>query len=134
MISPDDKNALVALRIEQAEKCISDVEFCMAEGKLELAINRIYYGMFYAMLALGLLKDYKSSKHHQMIGWFNKNFVHTGIFPKDFSRLVKDAFDARIISDYDISEPIALVDLEALLLNMNLFISTIKTWIEANPA
>jgi uncharacterized protein (UPF0332 family) len=98
-----------------------------------MASNRIYYGMFYAMLALGLLRDYKSSKHQQMIGWFNKNFVHTGIFPKHFTRLVKDAFDARVESDYEVSEPISIADLDARLADMKIFISTIKAWIEANP-
>ena len=82
--------------------------------------------MFYAMLALGQLRDYKSSKHQQMIGWFNKNFVHTGIFPKHFTRLVKDAFDARVESDYEVPEPIASADLEARLADMKIFISTIK--------
>jgi len=134
MINPSDKIALVSLRIEQAEKCISDTEYAMADGRLAMASNRIYYGMFYAMLALGLLQDYKSSKHQQMIGWFNKNFVHTGIFPKHFTHLVKDAFDARIESDYEVSEPIATADLEARLADMKLFIGSIKNWIEANPA
>jgi uncharacterized protein (UPF0332 family) len=133
MISPSDKKDLVRLRIDQAEKCISDTEYAMADERLAMASNRIYYGMFYAMLALGLLRDYKSSKHQQMIGWFNKNFVHTGIFPKHFTRLVKDAFDARVESDYEVSEPISIADLDARLADMKIFISTIKAWIEANP-
>ena len=134
MISPSDKKDLVMVRIEQAEKCISDTEYAMADGRLAMASNRLYYGMFYAMVALGLLRDYKSSKHQQMIGWFNKNFVHTGIFPKHFTRLVKDAFDARVESDYEVSEPITTATLEARLADMKTFISTIKAWLEANPA
>ena len=133
MISPSDKKDLVMVRIEQAEKCISDTEYAMADGRLAMASNRLYYGMFYAMVALGLLRDYKSSKHQQMIGWFNKNFVHTGIFPKHFTRLVKDAFDARVESDYEVSEPITTATLEARLADMKTFISTIKAWLEANP-
>ncbi len=68
MISSEDKNALIILRLEQAERCISDAEFNMADGRFEVSANRIYYGMFYAILALGLLCDYKSSKHQQIIG------------------------------------------------------------------
>jgi hypothetical protein len=130
MISPQDKNALIAWRIEQAEKCISDAEYNLADGRVAVATNRVYYGMLYAMFALGLLRDYKSSKHQQMIGWFNKNFVHTGIFPVHFTRLVKDAFDARTESDYAVSEPISDEAIQALLADMKL----IKAWIEANPA
>ncbi len=97
---------------------------------MEIAANRIYYGMFYALLALGLLKDFETSKHQQMIGWFNKYFVFTGIFPKHFTRLIKDAFDARTNSDYKVNETPAASQIEASLADMKLFISTIKTYLD----
>ncbi|MFN0013810.1 MAG: HEPN domain-containing protein [Saprospiraceae bacterium] len=134
MISSEQRHHLISLRIQQAEQAVQRVESCLENNHLELATNRIYYGMYYAMLALGLLREFETSKHMQMIGWFNKHFVHTGIFPKHFTRLVKDAFDARTDADYKINEVLAPTDLEAMLTDMKLFISTIKAWIEANPA
>lgn len=129
-MSPADKNELTLLRLFQAERCISDAEFNMADGRFAVAINRVYYGMFYAILALGVLCDYKSSKHQQIIGWFNKNFVHTGIFPVHFTRLVKDAFDARMDADYGVDFEGFEVDLKTRLTDMKLFIYTIKDYLE----
>ncbi|MDX2135141.1 MAG: HEPN domain-containing protein [Saprospiraceae bacterium] len=121
------------MRLQQAEECISDVEHCLATERLAMATNRIYYGMFYAMLALGTMRQFETSKHMQMIGWFNKNFVHTGIFPSHFGRMVKKTFEVRTGSDYNINEVPTADDLETLLADMKIFISTIKAWIEANP-
>ena len=122
------------MRIEQAEQAIQRVEACLANNQPELAANRIYYGMFYAMLALAMLRGFETSKHQQIQGWFNKNFVHTGIFPNQFSKIVKDAFVARTDADYKLNATPALADLESMLADMKTFISTIKAWIEAHPA
>ena len=122
------------MRLQQAEECISDAEYCIKNSRLVLATNRIYYGMFYAMLALGVLKQFETSKHRQLIGWFNKHFVHSGILPSHFGRMVKKAFEARTGSDYQIDEVPTAATLELMLTDMKLFISTIKAWIEANPA
>jgi uncharacterized protein (UPF0332 family) len=130
MMTPEQRSNLVLQRIQQAEKTVEQVEFCLANDQLEIAANRIYYGMFYAMLALGLLKDFETSKHQQMIGWFNKNFVFTGIFPKQFTRLIKDAFDARTNSDYKVNETPTVPQIEAMLADMKIFIASIKDYLE----
>ncbi len=134
MITSEQRNLLISLRLQQAEECIADVELSMANSRYRNAANRIYYGMFYAMLALGLLRQFETSKHQQMIGWFNKNFIHTGIFSKQFSQLVNRAFDTRTNADYKTSQLPEAAELEAMFADMKLFISTIKAWLEANPA
>ncbi|MCU0348967.1 MAG: HEPN domain-containing protein [Saprospiraceae bacterium] len=133
-MTPAERNHLVSLRMEQAVATIAEAEQCIAQELLPAATNRIYYGMFYAMLALGILKGFETSKHQQMIGWFNKQFVHTGIFPKQFGRMAKDAFEVRMDSDYKVKLTPTPEQLEALLADMKLFIRTIKTWVENNPA
>jgi len=95
-----------------------------------MAINRIYYGVFYALLALALLNNFKTSKHMQLIGWFNKNFIYTGIFPNHFGKIVKKTYDMRANSDYDIVETVPDADFETQFAEMKRFIATIKAYIE----
>lgn len=46
--------------------------------------------------------EFKSYKHHsQVIGNFNKDFVQTGIFPKEISKKISKAQAIRHLSDYD---------------------------------
>lgn len=40
-------------------------------------------------------------KHKDTIGYFNKNYVHTGIFPEDIGRSISKAEKVRHASDYD---------------------------------
>lgn len=90
--------------------------------------------MFYAVLALGLFHQFETSKHMQLMGWFNKNYIRTGIFPSEIGSYLKTAFETRTNSDYKVARTPTTADLEALLADMKTFISTIKAWLEANPA
>ena len=66
-----------------------------------VANNRAYYAIFRAISACLALEN-KAFKHHsQVIGNFNKDFVHTGIFPAHIGRKVSQAEKARLSSDYD---------------------------------
>ncbi len=71
----EDRNALISYRIEKAKEAIEDVQFLLENDKLNLAINIIYYGLFHILTALTLKYKFKTSKHLQLVGWFNKNFV-----------------------------------------------------------
>jgi len=86
-MSPDEAiTALIKYRIEQANRAIEDA-CCLktGNGSPRSIINRAYYAMFYAVLAL-LLREGKSySKHSGVIGAFDTGFVRTGLLPKELS-------------------------------------------------
>ena len=56
--------------------------------------------MFYAVQALLVLKESAFSKHGQVKGFFNKEFIKTGVFPKDFGKLFNTVFEYRQKFDY----------------------------------
>jgi uncharacterized protein (UPF0332 family) len=56
--------------------------------------------MFYAVLALVTVRSHSTSKHAGVIGFFDKEFVKTGIFPKELSKNFHLAFDQRQVQDY----------------------------------
>ena len=65
----DEKNALIEHRIARAVNTIEEVSFLIKNKKFLLAVNRIYYGMFYILSAFFLKYDFSTSKHQQLIGW-----------------------------------------------------------------
>src|SRR3989339_713540 len=93
---------LINYRIEQAKAAISDVTILIEKNLLTLAINRIYYGMFHMLLALALKRGFKTSKHNQLIGWFNKEYIKTGIIDTKFGKIVNKGFEDRTDGDYGI--------------------------------
>jgi len=56
--------------------------------------------MFYAVQALLVLDEKAFSKHGQVKGYFNKGFIKSGIFPKEFGKLFNTVFEYRQKFDY----------------------------------
>jgi len=64
-MSIDEKKKLLARhRLQQAAESLQEAQYLFAgEKSLRSVVNRIYYGMFYAVLALLIYEPYASSKH-----------------------------------------------------------------------
>ncbi len=77
-ISNDDKNSLIAYRLKQSNESLKIAKVLIELPNYPTALNRIYYAIFYCSLAVALKYDFKTSKHAQLIGWFNKNFIASG--------------------------------------------------------
>jgi uncharacterized protein (UPF0332 family) len=101
-------NELIQGRLEQARICIEDARLLATTGRGGLsAVNRAYYAMFYAALALLQRIGKASSKHSGVIGIFDREFVKTGIFPKKYSMDFHEAFELRQATDYKSLQPIS---------------------------
>jgi len=98
---PSDKDILIKYRIDRAEETIEEIELAIENDKLHLAANRIYYSVFYVVSALALKKEFKTSKHSQLLSWFNIEIVKTGLIDKNFGKFYLDAFEMRQEGDYD---------------------------------
>jgi uncharacterized protein (UPF0332 family) len=68
MINDKDRDTLIHYRIQQAKETIELAEFLKDSGKFSIAINRIYYGMYYAVTALAL--KYKVDEKNQTGNYF----------------------------------------------------------------
>ena len=98
--------------------------------RLRAAVNRIYYGMFYSLLALGLAYEFETSKHQQLLGWFNKDFIHKGLIDSKFGKIINKAANRRTKGDYE-----SFVDFEKQIIiemfsEMKEFISEIELFLE----
>ena len=132
IIEENDRNNLIKYRLEQADETISDVELLIENNRFRSAINRIYYGMFYSLLALGLANHFETSKHAQLIGWFNKNFIHLGLIDSKFGKIVNKAFNRRTKGDYDIFVEFEEEIVYEMFVEMKEFISEINSFISNN--
>lgn len=98
-----DKQTLFTYRLKQAEETLFDAEK-MAQTNISprSVINRAYYSMFYAILALFLNTNInlKTSKHSGVISIFDKEFVHSGKIDKYYSKILHKMFELRQESDY----------------------------------
>lgn len=99
---------LIKHRLEQAQEALDDAKYLIdGERSPQSIVNRSYYAMFYAALALLQKISKAPSKHSGVISLFDKEFVMMGIFEKALSKDLHKAFELRQSIDYKIIKPIS---------------------------
>ena len=102
----EHKKTLIAYRLDRANEAIEAASLLLQNNLLTSAINRIYYSMFYAVQALLLVNDVSFSKHSQVKGFFNREYIKTEILPKKFGKTYNKVFEFRQKFDYiDLAVP-----------------------------
>jgi uncharacterized protein (UPF0332 family) len=106
-MKPEETEVLISYRLEQAQTALDDAKYLL-EGQRspQGIINRSYYAMFYAAIALLQKIGKIPSKHAGFISLFDTEFVKKGIFPKELSRDFHRAFELRQVSDYRTTKPL----------------------------
>ncbi|MCX5832094.1 MAG: HEPN domain-containing protein [Deltaproteobacteria bacterium] len=126
----EKKKSLAEHRLIQAAESLEEARYLIEGGKsLRSVANRIYYGMFYAVLALLIYEPFSSSKHTGVIAYFNKNFVKQGIIPEALGRCLNKAFDLRQRGDYREYFELTKDQVEPLLDVAEEFITAIRTYL-----
>ena len=97
----EKQKELARYRVQQAEESLDEARFLLTGGKsARSVINRAYYAMFYAVLALLVYEEFSSSKHSGVLGYFNRRFIKGGVFDKSLGLWLGKAFELRQRGDY----------------------------------
>ena len=125
----DRKKDLCLYRLEKAEKCLSSAKALVQLEDYCSAVNRSYYSIFHGIRGLLALDGVDFSKHSGVIAYFQKNYVKSGIFEKEYSKILTEAFEIRSESDYDDYYIIAKEDAEIQIQNSQFFINGIMEYV-----
>lgn len=98
------------------------------------AASKAYYAIFQAARAVLATIEIDSRKHSGVISLFNLRFVKTGIFPKEFRKIIVSAQDLRLASDYDDFYVVSRKDAEQSLKNAITFIAGIEKYLSSEYA
>ena len=133
-MSTDEKKKLLALhRLHQATESLEEAQYLFAGSKsLRSVTNRLYYGMFYAVLALLIYQPYAYSKHSGVLAYFNKRFVKGGLFSKTMGRALNNAFELRQEGDYREYFELSKDQVEPLLDEAANFVAAVRTYLGKN--
>ena len=91
--------------------------------------NRSYYAVFSAMRAVLALDGFDSKKHSGIIAEFRKNYLKTGLLPRELSPMIDGLVEARQGSDYDDFYIISKDEVEEQLENSKKFIAEIEKFL-----
>ena len=126
----EELRALLDYRLQQAEDSVREAKLLLQESmSLRSVMNRLYYAMFYAVLALLQSKEMGTSKHIGAISLFDKEFIKTGIFARELSMTLHQAFELRQKGDYMEHTEIKKEDVEEMLPKAVDFVHQIKSYL-----
>ncbi len=100
--APAYSKELIQYRMERARETLSTAQLLRDQNADTASIiNRAYYAMFYAALAILATIGEETSKHSGVLALFDKHFVKTGVLPKEMGKFLHTAFDTRQTGDYE---------------------------------
>lgn len=126
----EETRQAIYLRLGQARETLEEADALREHGLWRGVVNRSYYAMFYAVLALGVSRQVILSKHSQAIAFFDKEYIKTGIFPRELSRSLHLGFDQRQVNDYGDIWAVSQEDAEAIFSEARTFVETVNAYVK----
>jgi uncharacterized protein (UPF0332 family) len=124
-----DTAALIAHQLRKADDSILQADALYTIKQYFGCVNRAYYAIFYAALAILLTKELGSSKHAGVLSLFDREFVKTNDVDKKWSKIFHDAFGLRATGDYaklvDVTDQQAIKTIE----HAKEFVSWARQWL-----
>ena len=125
------KQALSQYRLSKAEECYIAAKCLLDDGLYTDSANRSYYAIFHAVRALLALDGVDFKKHSGVISYFQQHYIKTGIFDRELSDIVRDAFSIRQNSDYEDFFVISRADVNQQLKNARKFLDTVTQYLSS---
>ncbi|AUD02251.1 HEPN domain-containing protein [Spirosoma pollinicola] len=122
----DEKQALIAYRLECADEMMGDARSLVTEKRWKSAVNRLYYAVFQAVSALMIQESIRIKSHSGAKAMLELHFIKTGRIEKKWGKFYIDLSDNREESDYGAFVSFVEEDVLPLLPQTQEFIDVIK--------
>ncbi|MBI5407801.1 MAG: HEPN domain-containing protein [Nitrospirae bacterium] len=99
-LSVEEKIDLSRYRMEKAKKMLHDASTLFHDGSYESSVNRSYYAILSASKALLILRGIDPETHEGVKTMLSKEFIKTGLLPKEFGETFRSLQSRRADSDY----------------------------------
>ena len=86
---------LCCYRLQKAKKCLDSARVLEQSEDFYGAANRSYYAIFHSIRSIFALEGVDFSKHSGVMAYFQKSYVKTGVFGKEYSQILTEAFEIR---------------------------------------
>ncbi len=96
-----EKETYIQYRLSRAWDTFDDAKILASKGKWNSTINRLYYAVYYAAMALLLKNDLKPTTHNGTKSNFTEHFIKNQTIDKKFGKLYSQLFTFRQKGDYD---------------------------------
>ena len=100
-LTDEERQVMVEVEIERAEKILSQVETLRANALWDILANRLYYALYHAVISLLIKNRREVGTHKGAVVMFSREFVKTGIFSTEEGRVFSSLEQLRESGDYN---------------------------------
>jgi len=125
----DEERSVIAYRMARAHEAIDEAKLLFDAGHINSYVNRLYYACFYAISALLLTKNISTNKHGYLRSLLHREFVKTGVIPKEMGKHFDLLFSSRQEGDYADLVVFKAEEVAGWLVQTQTFVSHIETLI-----
>jgi uncharacterized protein (UPF0332 family) len=98
---PEERDQLVHYRLERAHEALTEASLLMEQELWRGSVNRLYYAMFYGVVALLATRDIFPKTHKGVRQQFSMLFLATGKIPDHLGLAYSELYERRHSGDYD---------------------------------
>jgi len=120
----------IELYVERAYDALQQAKDNLNLGYYDVVTSRAYYAMFYAASALLASKGISRSKHSGVHSAFGQYFVKPGLIEPQYSRMLINAFNVRLDSDYDVKPLLNRALAEDILRDAQQFVERVAAYLQ----
>jgi uncharacterized protein (UPF0332 family) len=125
-LNRDDKKDLAAYRLDKAEAFLNDARTLLDTSSYESSANRSYYAMLTAARSLLILRGISADTHDGVKTMLSKEFIKTGLLPKEMGEIFRSLQARRVDSDYGDYVEIAEEEARDSMAKAARFVSEVK--------
>jgi len=96
-----EKESYIKYRLSRAWDTFDDAKILASKKKWNSTINRLYYSVYYAVMALLLKNDLNPTTHNGAKSNFTEHFIKNQIIDKKHGKIYSQLFTWRQKGDYD---------------------------------
>ena len=120
---------LIDLRLVQAGESLSEAQLLVEKSMCRGAMDRVYFTMFYCVCALLATKEFGPSRDGDVAAKFRREFVKTGLIPREIGERFKHATQLHHDADLGAHPPPDGGRLKELLADAESFLTTTKLFL-----
>ena len=124
-----ESQALIDLRLVQAAESLSEARLLIEKNMCRGGMDRVYFAMFYCACALLATKEFGPAEHGDVAAKFQREFVKTGLIPKEIGERLRRATQLHCDADLGAQMPPDAQRLGELLTEAEGFLTTTKLFL-----
>ena len=117
-------------RLERAREDLLAGANALNSGDFRVCANRAYYAIFHASRAVLILDGLDFKKHSAVIAHFRLEYVKTGVFSAEMSKILGKAFEIRTEADYEDFFIISKEEVEKQLEDAKHFVNQMEQYLQ----